>query len=507
MTYVSIQKSQLLDSMENQALYADLCSVVISPSGLGKSFFIEQLAIRLDGQLNLSQIIATPEMTVDQLEKTVSLQLGLSWRQSDDLIERATERFDRRSLVTIDDAHLLTNNCLDYLMTLVANQLAARETKVFLVLAGDARLAKKLNQTEALIDNPNICVVFELQPIEQQETKHLVAHFQSIDVGTAEALYDEQKLDYFWQLSRGNPADLEYQLNRWLTESVVKKDAPQSLPASRKYGLAFLYSLIAVALILTLVFQSDINQLIDSAENNNSPAAIEPVKTFAEPTEGTSLPSTSKKLRLDQEPITINAPDQNVKQAAERSQSVQDQVLTERDSRHADTSSEPAPSSLALEEETPNPVSSKTDSSTRSIDEKAQTSSKVSIPKKQAAKDLAARKDRGADNKNFILTEDEQALMNYADNQYTLQWLGVSSLASAQKFRDEHPLKSQMLVFRRKQSGKILYLLVSGQFNSRDDADHSRVVYQDRGYPGTPWTKSLAAVKKEIMSLEGVNPD
>ena len=514
MSYVSLQKSQLLDSLENQVLYADLCSLVIGEQGIGKSYFLEQLNVRLEGQVNLSQLEALNEMSVAQLEKSISLQLGLSWSESDNLIQRVADRFDRRVLITIDNAHQLPLTCLEYLMMLVEEQLAARETHVFLVLAGDASLAKKLNQTSALSNNPNICVVFELQPIEQSETKHLVADFQSVDVGTAEALYDEQKLEYFWQLSKGKPGELQYQLNRWLSESSVKKELPEETSNTRKYTLAAAYSVIAFSLILVLIYQDDINRLIEGSSESHISTASESGSSTAKQSylkaNSQSSDDENSDLMEDStsEPELTKQPDSVVSQAPQNNDATSQEGLTEeveisqpsesqaKESAISQTlESEPLPQSEDQPVDSAPPESQQVSIEDKPTDKVEQSNPKI-IP---SDKTLPANTAELANNNN--LSADESRLMSMDDKLFTLQWVGVSSIAAAEKFRSGHPLKKQMLIFRRKQSTGFLYLVVSGQFLSRIDADHSRIIYQRRKYPGKPWIKTISAVKKDISSL------
>lgn|GEM_PF-3001113 len=490
MAYVSLQKSQLLDSLENQVLYADLCTVIVGEEGLGKSFFIKALNSRMEGQVSLSQIDALTEMSVAQLEKSISLQLGLSWSESDNLVERITARFDQRVLLTIDDAHLLPLTCLEYLMMLVEEQLKARSTCVFIVLAGDASLAEKLNQTSVLTSNPNICVVFELQPIEPQETKHLIADFQAIDVGTTEALYDEQKLGYFFQLSKGRPGELKYQLNRWLAESSVKVEAPEQVSSVKKYIVSGLYASLALGLILVLVYQEDINQLFEgTAEQNDlvSQHQVAPKTTLNEP------PDDSKK-----EQFTAEQSDPKAQLIAQNSLEKSEQQLNKQTKNDAEFSDESTLREISQTDSQPQNSTRKQLSSKTKLE-----NSKTSQSEKAVAQNSQAlSQELAAEIPVFEFTDNEKALRSFSDQQYTLQWVGVSSLKAAEDFRQNHPLKDQMLIFRRRQEGKLLYLVVSGQFNSRDDADHSRIIYKKRGYQGSPWIKSIAAVKADISSLQ-----
>ena len=79
--------------------------------------------------------------------------------------------------------------------------------------------------------------------------------------------------------------------------------------------------------------------------------------------------------------------------------------------------------------------------------------------------------------------------------------MGLSSLESAIKVKDAHPLNQGLLVYRRKNKSGYLYLIVGHIYNSKLDADNAKVIYAQRGYSGKPWVKSIKAVQTEISAL------
>lgn len=514
MSYVSLHKSQLLDSLENQVLYADLCTVIIGDEGFGKSFLLQQLNQRMQGQIEASQIEAADEMSVAQLEKSIGLQLDLSWSEIDNLIDRVSNRFDRRVLLTVDNAQLLPNTCLEYLMMLVAEQLASKDVKIFVVLAGDARLAKKLNETSTLANNPNICVVFELEPIQQNETRSFIAEFQDIDEGTVEALYDEQKLDYFWQLSKGVPGDLNYQLNRWITENEKKVEPVPETSSAKKYLLGATYLSLAIILVFVLIYQNDINQFLepkDSTQELTDESLSTPQLSDAD---ANALDNNNNKLsgqstsELNVEPqpeasLTQSQEHQLDSQSNEQGMVVAREPGTKTNNQEADNVNETTvrkPTETAISDETTSDSTAGTSQPdlTKSADSLA-TDSGVS---REQASNVVKEIDKNELPSSLTLTSDEQKLLAFDDSQFTLQWVGVSTLQAASQFRNSHPLRAQMSIFRRKQDGKTMFLVVSGQFNSRIDADNARRIYQQRSYPGKPWIKSVPAIKKEIDTIQ-----
>ena len=78
--------------------------------------------------------------------------------------------------------------------------------------------------------------------------------------------------------------------------------------------------------------------------------------------------------------------------------------------------------------------------------------------------------------------------------------MGLSKAQAAGEYKINHPLANKMTIYRRTTNGQLLYLVISDQFLSRMLADVAKAEYKKRGYPGSPWVKSMASVKKEIVT-------
>jgi len=488
LSYVSLHKSQLLDSLENQVLYADLTSIIVGRKGIGKSFFLNQLLLRLDGQVYVSQIEATSVLTPTQLEKSISLQLGLSWQETDkSLLEQISTNLSQRILLIIDDAHLLSLDCLESLLSLVNLSETNNQNPVYLVLAGESNLANKLNETLALSQNPNLCVVFELQPVEVSETKNLFADFQSLQVDKIETLYDEQKLNNFWQLSHVIPGDLEFQLNRWLKEIKINNevkikeidrldDTAHSLP-KKQYLLAVGYILLACILVLALIYQDEINGVITPNEEFS-------IKT----------PDSSDYLESQESKVNTT------------SQVNSNELLNDKDEFITGLTS----SKVVNNKENNEQVKSENNIENLVASDEAKASLiEININDGNKSGNIQQQENEVVENfQNFDKTleqikfsQQEKKLLAMRDSLFTLQWMGVSSLKAAQKVRDNHPLKESMLIYRRVHKDNYLYLIVGGFYNNHVEADNAKAIYAQRGYPGSPWIKSIETVKQEVNTL------
>ena len=181
--------------------FSQLVAVIVGEKGLGKTFLLRQLSERLDEEVIVASIDASLAMTDQQLEKSISLQLGLSWQASDiNLAQRIQKDIVQKVLISVDDAHLLSASCVNYLLDLNQQQLQFEESVLFILLAGEASLPSLVSQTDTYANHQEMCVVFQLEAIQQSETLMLVNALAVTNPDIKKAHYDNKKLDYFWQL-------------------------------------------------------------------------------------------------------------------------------------------------------------------------------------------------------------------------------------------------------------------------------------------------------------------
>lgn len=464
-TYISQQKNQLLDSLENQVRFSQLVAVVVGAKGIGKSFLIEELHRRLENDVLHAKIDAGLAMSEDQLEKTISLQLGLNWQNSEvDLQRRIQNELTTKVLITIDDAHLLSNSCLDFILQLNQNQLQLQESILFILLAGDPDLPGLIKQTAIFSQHLEMCVVFQIEPILQNETKTMVAEFGHLSDPQLDKLYDAKKLDYFWQLSKGNPAELFYHLSRWIEENSPTEIVKVKTSEKTTYLKGMLYGSIVIVLIITLFFQQQINQWITQKETSVGP-------------NNTHQPKEVIRLAVDKE----TDPQKQTKKSSDEKME-DNKAAAKNKIKLIKKFPENLSQSLINDVEITSQNVVPQDQKTSSPDEP------VSQPKKQTI--------------NLIeLSKDEKFLLNQSSKLVVLQWMGVSQYQTALTYKKEHPLSRRIRIYRRQNGKQPIYLVISDQFLDHAQASAAIVEYKKRKYQGTPWIKKMSAVQKEIKAF------
>ena len=526
-TYINQQKSQLLDSLENQVRFSQLVAILVGEKGIGKTFLVKQLQKRLENDVLVVAIDAGLSMSEDQLEKNISLQLGLDWQSSDlGLEHRIQNDLGQKVLLSIDSAHLLSSSCLEFLLQLNQKQLKFQETVLFVLLAGENSLPKIISKTNTFKQHQEMCVVFQVEPILLEETKAVISACSHYDSDLIEELYNDDKLNYFWQLANGNPSELNFHLSKWLDDTSKTEVVEVSSQSSGSYVKSVSYFVVVTLLITALIFQEEINFWIkgDESELSKQVVTIDPKIN--------DLPQGNKEVELDKskngdEKLTFseNPEKQSEKLADDGVADTNKLTATTKDAAVRSTTDIPEPlnqkepsaielvdkrlTSDNLTSSSTSPDKSKQNTeeqikqSTSNKDQGKPTSESKKLEKapKIVGKQISTKEKAVNDVPALKFSKDESFLLKQNDSGFALQWVVVSKPDTAASYRNKHPLKSRMRIYRRSSGNKLLYLVISEGYSTRQIAERAKDDYKKLGYSDTPWVKSMANIKKEINRL------
>ncbi len=501
--YVSQQKSELLDSLETQVRFSQLVAVLVGARGLGKSFLLEQLHHRLKDEVAIASVDASMAMSDDQLDKTISLQLGLSWQESNsDLATRISNTHSEKVLITIDNAHLLSASCLEFVLKLNQSQLSEKQSSLFILLAGESSLPVSINKTPTFTQHPEMCVVFEVEPIQQSETRAIIDTFSHPNSEVLKELKNGSKLDYFWQLAKGNPAELNYHMSRWLDEhsptQVVEVDTKTNPNAVLK---AVVYSLLAIVLSAMLVYQDEINQWISPPSESNKESSDQTLANNTPP-----KLETDEKEQLAKQQV-VGDSNELADSPTSEAQKKTKQAFDREHEKTEKTIDSAAESQLSTEKVTENQseidqaavLESSRKTKKTNNQNKALSESQTQLP-------VETQTTTSEIERSQSLTTEEQRLLAEDSRLFLLQWAGVSSREAAEKYRDNHIAKEQMSIYRRANNGKTLFIVVSDSFSNRALAEFALNDYLQQGIKEKPWIKSYELVHKEIQQFEQSKP-
>ncbi len=506
--YISLQKSQLLDSLENQVRFSQLVAVLVGEEGIGKSYTLKQLQNRLSDEICVAHIDASLEIQEEQLQKVICLQLGLPSEQFDSLehIEKSIRtHLRKKALISIDNAHLLSNESLNSLLRLNQNQINHQESVLFLLLAGDESLPKNISFTNTFKSHQEMCVVFQLEAIEKSEVGLLVGAISQLTTEEVDETFGNKQLDYFWQLSKGIPAELEYQVSRWKAELPEEHiDIEEVVEERANYWKAVAYMVLSIVFVSILFYQDEINQIIMSDKKTSEiNVSIKQKKIDSKHKtkkliyKGDSNKGEINKAKNDKDGIlqAESIIDKNINQKNPDELKINKLTLVNTDKIIDKKEAENLASFVTMVEKEKIEDKNKLQKSP----EQKQTNSisnNIQHSTQKTNKEIANATD------NATRSIDEKFLLSQPSSYLALQWVGVSSKENAQAFRSNHPLKTKMYIYRRKQSNNThLYLVVSDLLTSRSKVSAAREKYKNLNYQGTPWVKSLLAIQNEIKGL------
>ncbi len=101
-------------------------------------------------------------------------------------------------------------------------------------------------------------------------------------------------------------------------------------------------------------------------------------------------------------------------------------------------------------------------------------------------------------------TAEEQYLLNIGDSRYTLQLMGGSNEAGLKQFIQQNQLESNTYTYRKEVNGKVWYVVVLGNYQSRQAAQQAA-----QQLPATvkqtvkPWVRNISGIQSEIKAGHG----
>lgn len=99
---------------------------------------------------------------------------------------------------------------------------------------------------------------------------------------------------------------------------------------------------------------------------------------------------------------------------------------------------------------------------------------------------------------NKSLSAEEKALMMASSKHYTLQLLGVSKEESVQQFIKAHALEGKSHYFKTKRGKSDWYVLVYGDYASKDQAKAALAKLPLKNEKLSPWVREMKSVQEDI---------
>ena len=386
-------------------------------------------------------------------------------------------------LVAIDDAHLLHDDALGAVLSLLP-AVAEQGFGLRLLLFAELGLMQRIDQ----IAPAELSIYdFQLAPFSTQELER----FLSSRISGFDELQDLGKLPSIaaiWNRSGGRPGPALAFIQSHLSES-SKPVLPEGIQGIPLVHLGILTILVA-GLIFTLLYRDDDTADIGEKEAVESRPVITSESSVsagaAEPSPATLIEPVESETKSEQIDTVGALPDQS--QPASPAYNPVNTIVA------AETNSTP---DIANFSESGNDIvvsQSEASVSTvqRALSEDGEPSETPVEQEKVAEQPVPSEKE-------FILTRSERLLLEQPSGAYVLQLVAASKKDSLLGYIDKQINKDVLHMYRRvKGEDDQWYIVVIGPYNNKTAAESARSSLPANQREAGPWPKSIDAVRREI---------
>ncbi len=457
----------LLDQLQHLCQFTASLLAVLGKPGTGKTRLAKELAQSFEPEDEICLLKARPGAGADDILGQMVRHFALPLDEDPPSVGRllaALRHFaqmadeqDRLALTIIDDAHHLDEKTLGALISLLQGQ-EENGRRLHIVLFADLEMVNRLDQFnmhDVLIHD------FELIPFSLDEaTDYLNFRMEMSDYMGPE-VFTEARVEPWWRRAEGRLAPLHQSARQWLLESVSpgpeKKRAP--LPVVHIVVVAALLSV----LLMVFVYSGDSGP---EREGEGGEAA------------------TRLSERRETQSLDISRAAQNDAQPARAAEEPEPRVDIEPDPLLNDAADDADPQSGAEAEAPERQTQADPDSSGEEREAVAEPE-----PEPQSLPDVP---------------EDEQVLLSWRASEYTLQLLGAGSADSVRDYIDRQPNSGDLLFFEARRQGEPWFVVVTGRFDSSEQARAARAQLPSAQRDAGPWPRPLSEVQEEIEAVRGL---
>ena len=452
-------KTTLAQALENSYSEEAVCIRIAASLFMNQAQFLEQLVIQLD--LNPS-VCANDESTLREICQ-LATQLDLE---------------ARTIIVIIDDAHELSSEVLEVISLLLQT---APESSIRALLLGEPQLGNLLHNT-LLLSNESNAVELELDGFGVEETAEYI-EFKLTTAGYEGGMpINGDDLGSIQNNSNGMPGTINALITDILAnmayENVLDPMAVEKIASPPLHYWAAAAALV-VLLFGCLMFWESPTQ-VEFAVASYGIFAGEPDQQVAVVAESPlSDPQLSASSSLEVEALQTEAPEIVTRQAA--SESYSELAVN---------------SGIGLVEQQSLPAENV--NVQMLVEEIVAETSQSSTTQIASSVSLATAPVSTVTNDGPTLRSFERVLLNYPVSHYIVQVLGSRSETNVQNFLDQEVIVGTKGYFETRYQDKPWFVVVFGNFNTRDTAsaaiDQLPASLQERN----PWVRSLSGIQEEI---------
>ncbi|WP_455209899.1 AAA family ATPase [Kaarinaea lacus] len=290
MYYSEPTRNKRLDILLHLTQYGNELLLVTGPEGIGKSTLLHQFLKKAPSNWKICRLNAQAKIDVEQLlyrichclnlpveTGTTGVMTSSIKRQLDQLLART-----KTVAIIIDDAHMLSNECLLVLTELakIKNPHSGAIMRIILLAEPQIKIQFASFELENKLKYPTRKI--DLPPFDEIHTGELIRHRTRTAGLVADSTFTDAAIAKIYKQSEGIPGNIVELAHRVLFEMTPlkrrTKPKPMAVPAEEKTKrpIGLIATLIAVILIaVLLMFQDDINRLYSQKETSRQIGASE----------------------------------------------------------------------------------------------------------------------------------------------------------------------------------------------------------------------------------------
>jgi len=481
-----------LNKLLHLAPYSEVL-LLVGEEGVGKSVLLQQFVARAKQLWKVVHIPSSSLMTPIDVARQIVHGFGLPSAGVDDVADllsdigrylQALGRSGRRAIIVVDDVHLLQAEVVRLLETILDDERSSNALGI--VFSIDASQAENFQRFSILQDK--LAYTLRFEALSEAGVAQYIRH-RLEQAGRSEAmpLFADAVVQQIYDKSGGLPGAINDLAGKRLSNQMLAGRAGSGF----RLGIWVPAVLGVVIVSVILVYQNDINQLMQSSVEEAPVAANAPQQAPmaavndmpAEP------PASSKPVLVATANVAEKTPDVANMTMGELTNTLSEGVEVKAIEEVALPKAQPVVESVAQPAAQPK-VLALVQAASKPVTEPAvevQRPEPKPLVKKSEAKPAAVKKPKG-----WIELQDP--------NGFTMQLMALRDEAKVKAFVDRYSkeLKGKSEIFYIKRKGKILTALVYGSYPS-----HAEVTAASKTLPkawGKPWVRSFASVQKDMLT-------
>lgn len=510
-------RRQLLDQLLHLCQFSNSVLVVMGEYGVGKTRIAHAFMDSLSDQDQICFLGLRAGQTLEQILLSINQAFGVQTGDipsTENLLaalegfiaEEALAEDDGLAVVVLDNAHLLDDQSISVLTSLLNN--FPQQNRLHLALFGEPALMRRM---ERLSPENLLCNDFYLQAFTLLETVDYLNFRMEMADYLGPEIFTEAKVDSWWRQAQGQLNVLHGLAEEHLLESVT----PARVMSKRPLPVAHI---IAISLVLAVVGVA----FLYMGDEEPAPAPSVTINT-ATTTASSVATSTASSLELTSTETPVQPLMQSLPQPQQPNQQTQATVqpqqvaapATVTASESSVVSAEQPSREIAQEQVVPLaqlPTSPPNVASQPAVSESKPVGAPTSV---QAAAPVSVDKPKAAvvaDKVEPVVVAEpakpvrptgssqERNLLGWKPNEYTIQLLGVSNQKAALDYIAAQTNKKELLMFKSKRAGKDWFVVVTGRFISSVQARQAIAKLPAAQRDAGPWPRDLKTIQAEIKA-------